>query len=410
MIRLLGTLGVVMGIANMAHAAPQCTTDFVRSIGVVTHLDATATQYGNLGRVVAALNYLGIDRVRETAPRSPEALARLQALIDADDRVRLTLIVMGDPVRAMPAIDALAKHVDIVEGPNEVDRTPVHFRGLSGAEAVMAAQRWIYQTVHADPLLNGPGRYTPVLNFTLARADYTAYGDLSASADLANTHAYATRGVPPFFMVQPTVRKALSFLARPVIITEANYPTLRQADGNGVSEAVQARWVLNTQLDSARNGVVATYIYQLLDGVSDPNDQEYEAHFGLFRFDNSPKPSATALRNLITILRGTRPCPVQASPEPTYKVNLGHDSFDLLLARPDGTHVLLLWAEPIIWDPAQNIDKVSPPRNTTVRFGADRHDVSVYDPLLGPEPISRQAAAGEVSVTLTDHPILVAIH
>ncbi len=308
--------GAITGDAAAAvTGAPRCTTEFVRSVGANTHLSAHHSQYGDLAAVERAINYLGIDRIRDVAPRSAADLLSLQSLVAAIDRLRLTLIVMSDPYRALDSIRVLAPHVAMVEGPNEVDHTPVRFQGLSGVDAVQAVQRVIYATVHADPALNGPGKQTPVLNFSLAGADkFAAYGDMTPSADFANVHAYARKGVPPFWMLPPTVHKVLSFLNRPAVVTETNFPTLIQADGNGVSETVQAKWLLAVLLDSFRNDVLATFVYQLLDGVPDPGGHEFEAHFGLFRFDNTPKPAATALHSMLALLHDPHPCPLPAHP------------------------------------------------------------------------------------------------
>ena len=214
-----------------------------------------------------------------------------------------------------------------------------------------------------------------MLNFSLANQNkFAEFGNLSADADLANVHAYASKGVPPFWMLQPTIRKVQGWLDRPAVVTESNYPTLLQPDGNGVSEAVQSKWVLAILLDNFRNGVLATYIYQLLDGTPDPSGQEFEAHFGLFRSDWTPKPAATALRNLLLLMQGSESCPNPATPVP-YHVDLPHDGFDLLMTRPDGSSLLVLWAEPAIWDPAGNKDVRAPQIPAAITFAGTVHDV-----------------------------------
>ena len=409
-------LAVLAGPASAE--APRCTSDFVQSVGVNTHIEATDTQYRDLPRVIRSLDYLGVGNIRDAAPRSPQGLAAYKALIAVRDRIRLDLIVMGDPRRLMPAIESLAPHVRAVEGPNEVDRTPVRFEGRSGTEAVAANQALIHDAVTNSPALNvpnGPGGGTrvPVLNFSLANQNkFTEFGDLSANADIANVHAYARKGVPPFWMLQPTIRKVQATLDRPVVVTESDYPTLLQPDGNGVSEAVQSKWVLAILLGNFRNGVLATYIYQLLDGAPDPSGREFEAHFGLFRSDWTPKPAATGLRNLLLLLHGDEaqgeggPCRKPAAPV-RYHADLPHHAFDLLMRRPDGSSVLVLWAEPAIWNAGSNQDMPAPRIATAVLFEGTVHDVRVYDPLAGAEPIGEYQATERVAVGLTDRPILI---
>ena len=44
--------------------------DIIRSFGIDTHIDYTDGKYSNVGEVVKALDYLGLDTVRDHAPNS----------------------------------------------------------------------------------------------------------------------------------------------------------------------------------------------------------------------------------------------------------------------------------------------------------------------------------------------------
>ena len=146
-----------------------------------------------------------------------------------------------------------------------------------------------------------------VYNLALAGTDPAAFGQLgklAASADFANSHAYAWYWGTP--------REALPYLlkfattsapSRPIVLTETGYTTLLADTYKGVTEDVQAIFVAQTLLDAFMNSVERSFIYELIDEKPDPAGADPEQHFGLFRSDGSPKPAATALHNLTAILR-----------------------------------------------------------------------------------------------------------
>src|SRR5271166_3995553 len=87
--------------------------DFIQSIGVNTHLSATATSYGNIQAVESQLAYLGVDHVRDVAPNAAtlaayEAVGTLGTSFD--------LIVMGDPAQAMASLEAMAPYLNLRGG------------------------------------------------------------------------------------------------------------------------------------------------------------------------------------------------------------------------------------------------------------------------------------------------------
>src|SRR5205823_1617448 len=87
---------------------------------------------------------------------------------------------------------------------------------------------------------------------------------------------------------------------RPYAITETGFTTIYEPRG-GVTEDVQAKWLMDTFLSNHVNGVVKTYVYQLEDGYGSPSS-DIENHYGLFTVDGAPKQAATDLHNLTSIL------------------------------------------------------------------------------------------------------------
>ena len=193
------------------------------------------------------------------------------------------------------------------------------------------------------------------------------------------------------------------------IITETGYHTKINPSGGGwegVSEDVQAKLVLNTYMSGVELGAKKVYIYQLLDAYAGNSQEE---HFGLFRLDNSPKPAATAIHNLTTILAdtagnagsfGRRDLDFTVSNAPAS----GHT---LLAEKSNGIWQLITWAEPDIWNEDANQAIAVRPTTQTISFDQTFQTVEIFDPLLGTSPIRTFSNVNTVNVDVTDHPLII---
>jgi hypothetical protein len=72
---------------------------------------------------------------------------------------------------------------------------------------------------------------------------------------------------------------------------------------------------------------------------------------------------------------------------------------DLLLQKSDGTFALVLWGERF----AGGSDKI------TVNLGASYATVNVYDPTVGTSPRQTLTDTPSVTLTLTNHPVVLEI-
>ena len=134
--------------------------------------------------------------------------------------------------------------------PRSRDRTKSTSRrsipGLTGAAAAVAFQKDLYADVHGDTLLNNATRSTSVLNFSVSLGgSYDLYGNVSADADYTNVHAYGQNGIPPEWFLQAEISGVTDTPGRPAIVTEAGNYTMPDHT-SGVSEDVQAKWMLDT--------------------------------------------------------------------------------------------------------------------------------------------------------------------
>ena len=392
---------------SVSHQASRASA-FLQTIGVNTHLNATTTSYGSISAVQSQLAYLGVSHVRDTSPATSNTAA-YQTLGTAG--IRFDLIVMGNLAKSMQMVDAVAPYVSSVEGPNEVNVTPVNYQGQTGAAAAVAFQKDLYAAVYGDTLLNNATHSTSVLNFSVSLGgSYAPYGNVSAYADYTNVHAYGQNGVPPAWFLQPEINGVTDTPGRPAIVTEAGNYTMPDHT-SGVSEDVQAKWMLDTLFDNYSNGVASTYLYQLEDGVADPIEHQ------------SGRPLRPVPRRRDREARGDRPpqshdhsCRYRCGRRDLYAVHpelrgerAAGRRHQQLIQKSDGSFDLVLWAEPQIWNTKTNSENPITPTNVTITFDENRQSISTYDPLVGTAATATYTNTQAVQVSLTDHPIIISI-
>lgn len=377
--------------------------DFVGALGVNIHLSQGSV---TAKTVIADMAYLGVTHVRDHGRGQKTSESLIAAFGElADAGLKLDWLEGGLPgVTVYRLKTFLRDHpgsVAAVEGPNEVNNFPFTFRGLTGTAAAMAYQRVLYNLVHGRSF---PAAI-PVLNFT--DSPITA-----GMADAANGHPYPKNGEQPL----TTLVSAFGALeqatpGKPVYFTEAGYPTLPQpGQAQGVDDLTQAKLTLNLIMDAANLGVVATYLYDLVD-AGDPTGSTVADHFGLFANDGAAKPSAVAVHNLTTIVADGGATASTFTPTPLNDtlVGLPSDGASRVIETSSGVYDIVVWAEPQIWNSATGTPIAAPPASVTVDLGARFQQVQVFDPLLSASPISTAADTDTVTIGLTDHPLIVQV-
>lgn len=379
------------------------TSDFINSIGVNTHLRYTDSTYSNAANVVNDLRYLGINNIRDNAMNTGFN-AQIMAAYNyvAYKGVKFDLFDQGALPSTMTALDQFAQlhptAIRSIEGPNEVNNFPVTYNGLTGTAGAIAFQNALYADVKADPNLAG----VPVYNFT----DNIA---ASGSSDALNIHPYASNGAQPMGAIQSNISQLAPNHTSGLVITEAGYSTANTT--NGVDQITQAKETLNLLMDSIKSGSSMTYLYQLMDGYSDPSGTNLEDHFGLFDASNNPKLAATAIHNLTTILGDT------GSTSSTFKTGslnysiagMNADGNSLLMEKSNGAFDLVVWEEPKIWNSATSTDVTATANKVTVALGAKYADVKVFDPLTGTTATQEFKNVSSISVNVTDHPLIIEV-
>lgn len=381
------------------------SADFINSIGVNVHLNgfsaAKSTDF------TTALAYLGVDLVRTGANAdmllNGGLLSRMaKSGIDFD-------IVLPGRISPEVTVAALAKfeqaHPDsivAIEGPNEINNFPIEYEGLTGAaaglaflnDAVAEIDRW---STLAD-----------VQTYDLTGVPQSA--ELASIAtDYVNLHPYPKGGKQPFDTLVTAI-EARAGGQKGVVITETGYHTGEAAAAwEAVDEITQAKLTLNLLADAARLGVATTYLYDLLDNP-DPTGTSVDANMGLFDQFMQPKPVATALHNLTTILADPAPtAPNFETSALDYSLTgMPRTGASLLLEKSDGRHALMVWAEPDIWNEAKDIAIRAPTSQVQVGFDG-LVDINVYDPLVSDEPVATYRSISAIVVPVQDHPVVVEI-
>jgi hypothetical protein len=374
---------------------------FLASLGVGAPIHYTDGKYVHVETVMADLDYIGIHQIR-TGPWwhgmqgegayhwAARHGVRFDMVLNATDTLDKSVAQMAQFAAAHPGCMAA------IEGPNEINNFGAHYRGMAGPPAAVAFQDDLYARIAADPVLRG----TPVYSYTM-----NAGATSTSGYDFAAIHPYAVNGRPPRWFLDnniATVPKARRF-----VMTETGYPTL-PGSKDGVDAATQAAFNLDMMFDAASAGAAAIYLYELLDAYADPGGVDAGKHFGLFDYDNHPKPIAVALHNLTHIL-----APAGGSFAPG-SLDLGQPAGQgpmrmLLLQKAPAVFDLVVWDEAPLWNRELHRALVPAVQARTIRFGQAQATVTVIDPMRGTAPLAVYHRASSVTIALGSNPLVVEV-
>ena len=445
---VLGYPPVLCSAGNSAPTPAGRSWDFTKTLGINTHMGSSNTHYGSLSQTMADIIFLqkfnggahiGFNHMR-TSVIYP-SLVLFSSLMNITFLMPTTEPNLQNPALNQATLDQFAYAIEGLEGANEPDHivtvnglfsSGFVYGGQTGIPAAVAYQQVLYNLVKSDPLLSS----IPVYNFSLGNNEANISGNMSAYANISNIHVYPTKGGSPYLSLMPQVSQVNNLPGKPVVISEIGYPTIppngninlnssiAPALVNEVNEDVQAKYTLSALFDSFNAGFKNIFLYELYDdggpeiNSCDNANTSKEFHFGLFRCDWSPKPLAVALQNLVNILADTNtnaktftPKPLafsltQTSSDPNMNVNV----FNTLLQNAAGTYYLVLWAEPVLWNPTNAKETlVTAPNTVTVTLKTAK-TFTVYDPMIGKAPINQVSSATQLALQVYDHPIIVALN
>lgn len=393
-------------------------SDFVSSMGVNVHLEYLGTPYQNYAAINSRLIELGMHHVRDEINDTADGqfVSELRQMKTMGYTV-CGLIEGGNDYppageglearNVVPMIQDLLPSIDAVEGPNEPDDStmPPFAYGLDYLrypEGAINESENLWEIVKGDPAISD----LPVLVMSEGTPrDFLKLAAVTPPpihyANLGNMHAYqsglwADWGLTDKYI--PSAAKLSGTL--PLWTTEMGYHNnlnfLSDGEQQGVSERASAIYLPIAFLSGFSHGVQRTFSYELIDEQPDPplasctqQDQARcmgEGYYGLLRYDGTPKPSFTALKNLLGILQETNleqfasanpgPLSVTFSGAPS---KLGYT----LLEKSNGDYYLALWNDVKVYELATatsaGYDLDRQPVPVTITF-SDPHKFTIYAP------------------------------
>ncbi len=404
-------------MCTVALPAPEGVSTFVQSLGINTHLAyGRTTYYGQQQSVISALQYLGINTIRDQPPGytpDPTTTAAYDAVAAAGVRFDALLVGNGpvditDTIAGTAAFQqAYPGSIAAIEGPNEINAWPITYEGITDTYAAgVQVTQDLSTAVQSNPSLQTVPIYALTLSYgiTGVTAGEEELGDLAPYVTYGNAHIYDCCNVWQGNMLHwlPILKQATPGV--PTVITETGYPTTP----SHVDELTAAKYNLNTLFENALNGIVRTYLYELVDENSSATDTNAEDHFGEFHNDWTPKAGATAIHNLTTVLKsagsGT------ASTTLNYSVSGLPAAGHTFLLGSSTAFDIAVWIDATVYDPTNGVDIPAPAYSVTVNLGATFANVAVYDPMIGTTPIATYSNVSTLSISVVDHPLIVQVN
>lgn len=396
---------------------------FVNSIGTNTHLDYTDRPY------VTAFATVVVPRLRELGVRH----LRTAMVTLSDDRwmrqyygrvntlheqLGITYDLLTAPATPVVATQALnygqipldrafqflePSAIETVEGLNEMDYPAKHPTWVT---ATSEWQRALFDSVQHGRFLVGRPVVGPSLSHGASSA--RAIGNLTSAMTFANMHPYPGGRFPSSSLAYNLHALVAMNGDMPYVATETGYHTAVSATSGqpGVSELAMAKYLPRLFLEYWNAGIARTFSYELMDQGTAPSDPEM--HFGMLRYDGSPKPAFTALKVLIGLLTDRGP----AFSAGTLAYTITGDTTNVhraLFENRAGRFFLVLWQEVSSFDLVRRADLAVAARSLTVRFPSAVQAVETYRPFASASALSDQRSVASLTVHVPDDALVIAI-
>jgi hypothetical protein len=399
---------------------------FVDSMGVNIHMEATNTPYNNYALINRKLQELGMRHVRdEINDTDPAFVNELQQIGDLGYGL-CGLIGGGDdypPIgerlkasAVVPMIQNLLPTIEAVEGPNEPDDGGFVYekKEVPYPKGAIDESKDLWNIVKGSPEINAlpvvvmsegnAPDFKRLARITPPPIDYATYG---------NMHAYQGGGVGDNGLVSYYMPYARDLTGKDLLwTTEMGYHNNTQFLSNGEQQGVSPRaaaiYLPIAFLSGFTQGVLRTFSYELIDEFYDPQftSGSGEGHYGLLNYDGTWKPAFTALKNLAALLH---------DPDEQFQPGSLAITFEgapatmqyTLLQKANGDYYLALWNDTSICQvatsptsPGQDLYPANVP--VIVTF-SEPHRLTVY----APNDASGVRPTDSYTLSTTDRSILI---
>jgi hypothetical protein len=157
--------------------------------------------------------------------------------------------------------------------------------------------------------------------------------------------------------------------------------------------------------------VPRTFIYQLVNNST--NQSDWTAGLGLYRYDWTAKPAATAIHNLTSeLLSGGSTAAAARASTAKASADFGMSATkdgvgSIAIQEPNGALDLLIWREQPLWNADAKREIATDTAQVSVMPATSSSTrAALYDPLTGKSsPVAIQN--GTFSFVLPDHPLIL---
>lgn len=388
----------------------KASDSFVNAIGVNTHLMFTDSAYGRYDDLIKPkLQELGVRHIRDGGPPHDQVFwSKIQDLGRVG--IKTTLTFFGDPIPQVIAnVNKTKGAVEAIEGPNETDLDQFNFSYNSKKfpEGTRLYQQKLYTAIKGNPTTKS----LPVLMPSMGWGENAQKLGLLKWGDFGNMHSYPGLANPPTdgldWYYIPHARK-IAGKTKPLWVTETGYHN-SLGDNAGISEQASGKYLPRLLLENFNRNIQRVYLYEFINQHPDTNS-DGQKNFGLLRYDGSPKPAFTAIKNMISLLK-----------DPGAKFGLKSLNYSLsgntndvhrtLLQKRDGNFYLVLWQEAKSWDNEKKKDAAIANRTLTLNLNTPISQVVAYQPLKSASPLKRytnpNGRVKQLQISVPDHPLVL---
>ena len=312
----------------------------------------------DLNQLAAANIHMNVAIV-PTVINSPQSFT--QTPLSTSDQATINNIVteisnMGPVVESVEGLNEFDEHIE--EGSN-----PLRFNNagietpFNETAAVWVPQMYNFCKAYYDAIKHNPSTH----NLTVLGPTFTGYASstappygtplpsLKACADLGTIHDYWPPYWTPVTPTSPTtgyVYITSPYKDMPLVASETGFNTSTSTvlGSAGVSQVVQAQYLLRQQLDFFSQAFKKIYIYDLIDLAN--NKAEPQSNFGLLDHSGKPKTAFNAEKNLLSLISDQTPSLTVPGFPQTLSYNLQSNNGylrHLLLQKNNGDYYLILW-------------------------------------------------------------------
>lgn len=407
-------LSLLLIIASSAFETEEAkdAQTFVDSIGVNTHINYFDRLYGNFDLLKQRLDESGIRHVRDGAVLQNDAYNRLvygrwKTLAGFGVKFDMCFDPRGsikqpNSEQISELLQLAGGAVESIEGPNELDIS----KKPAWIDLVHNYQQSLFTAGKQVPATAGLNFVGPSMAFV---KNAQRVGDVSGFVTQGNLHTYAAGGMPDGLYAKQAAEAVAMYAGKPLVVTETGYHNAMSNHGSQppISEAAGAKYIPRLYFQSFNAGIEKTYLYEFFDEGNDPGQTNQEFHFGLVRYDGTPKPAFVAMRNLISILRDGSGSTV-ASGTLSFQVSGQTDNLThTLLRKRNGVYYLALWQEVPSYDTRAQRDLSPETEDVTLSLANTFHRINLYDPIKGTAPIQSWSKTGKIAVQVPDHVLIL---